>query len=138
MVMSHPHLPDTQRCFPASGRQPPHGFGWFTKTGFTDPYDREKLTRKQFPAQPIFDKQRPAGITIEEQRRNLTARHSYSGRLGFLDRSRTHEELTAALTPSSSPSSGRAWSMSPMASHPRAGLSNSEAMRRMGGAGRSA
>jgi len=141
-VMGQQRMADTQRGFAvtAEGRQPPHGWAWFNKAGagFSDAFDTEKITRKNFPAQPVFDMQRAAGIGVEEQRRNITARHSYSGRLGFLDRSRTQEELAMALTPSSSPSNGRTWSQSPMANHRRAGLSLNEATRRLGGSGRSA
>lgn len=88
-----------QQIFDTHGSQhPPAGWAWFSKAGFCDTFDREKISKRRVPQKPVWDNSRSAGHgTFDEKARIMQLRHSASGRDQFLHRTNPNQ-LTDMMT----------------------------------------
>jgi len=65
----------------------PSGWAWFTKTGFCDANDTQRIIKKNFPQRPFFYTKHPAGHDdIDTRTRGLREKVEAEGRGSFLDR----------------------------------------------------
>lgn len=127
------------------GQHPPAGWAWFTKAGFNDSFDRERLVRGNFPQRPYWDGQRAAGHdTIDQKAVALRLGHARTGRGLYLDRTDSGlfaETLGGSLSSPASPSGapaaallGRSAPVSPVAGLmrlPAAGVAGARLSRSM-------